>query len=206
MLCCLRRWLVLALLRKAFLGGPRPRGPRRRAGLSRLGDRVGSGLRPARDTIDATGEARPPSRLQCRGGGDIGTDVRSRRRSNHTVTARQLIAPSVSVASRLALRGVDIRDGCSRVRRGTENTRASRVFGATTLQPGRPARSWPVTKALRSKANPAPQALLSSRDRIGQQSAPSPTSPALKSPIAHIRPLPARARARRGLEPHTERA
>ena len=206
MLCCLRRWLALALLRKAFVAGHDRAG---RAGgqaspVSATGSAPGCALRATLSTR----RERPAHRPGCNvvGGDDVGTVMRSRRRSNHTVTARQLIAPSVSVASRLALRGVDIRDGCSRVRRGTENTRASRVFGATTLQPGRPARSWPVTKALRSKANPAPQALLSSRDRIGQQSAPSPTSPALKSPIAHIRPLPARARARRGLEPHTERA
>ena len=73
---------------------------------------VGYGLRPARDfAIDSPGEACPPSRLQCRGWVMLRTVMRSRGRSVHTFTLGMRIAGSVSVANRLALRGVDIRLG-----------------------------------------------------------------------------------------------
>ena len=71
---------------------------------------VGYGLRPARDrTTDSPGEACPPSRLPCRGGVIFKTVMRSRRRSDHTVTVGLRIARTVSVVNRLALRGIDIR-------------------------------------------------------------------------------------------------
>ena len=71
---------------------------------------VGCGLRPARDiAIDSPGEACPPSRLQCRGWGRLRTFMRSRRRSSHTVTAREAIAPDTSAARLFTLGGVHIR-------------------------------------------------------------------------------------------------
>jgi len=86
-----------ALLRKALV-----------AGHDRAG-RAGGESSPGSARPYSPWEDSPPSRLQCRGWGRLGTVMRSRRRADHTFTVGSRIARTVSVANSLALRGVPIR-------------------------------------------------------------------------------------------------
>ena len=54
--------------------------------------RVGYGLRPARDGSEIARQEYPPPRLHHHGFSWLGTEVRSRRRSSHSVTRRRSIA------------------------------------------------------------------------------------------------------------------
>src|SRR6516225_11070613 len=100
----------LALLRKAdSFGGPRLCGPGGRGSLPRL-KRPWSIVRPAigcdcAPTPDAPRETSPPSRLLCRGGWRLKTEVRSRRRSGRAVTASPTDRVSCLCSAPLALRG-----------------------------------------------------------------------------------------------------